>query len=494
MAREAAPHVYVIFGATGDLTHRKLLPALYNLMQRKDVAENCYILGTSRSDWSDDDFREKARASLSNAGFSDRDLESWSDDRLFYHSLGPESSDFPGLKARIEAIEAEHDLPGNRVFYLSVPPHTYPDTIEALGEAGLNEAPGWARIVIEKPFGHDLKSAQALNSLVHRYYDERQVYRIDHYLGKETVQNLLVFRFANALFETDWNRDRIERVEITVSEDLGIGGRAGYYDRSGALRDMIQNHIAQLFTLIAMEPPTCFESDAIRQEKIKVLQALEPVDPFEDVVFGQYTPGSINGEAVPGYRDEDDVPHDSRTETFVALRLRVANWRWQGVPFFIRTGKRMAQTLTQIAVCFNRAPVSIFRQNGDPHLNRNVLLITLKPEEGFDLRFEVKRPGEPFDLKTQQLSFRYTDAFGRVPDAYETLLFDTIVGDQTLFVHAEEAERSWRFFAPLLEQHVAVYPYEAGSWGPEAVRNLNPHWIAGGNELSKGIKMATQAG
>jgi glucose-6-phosphate 1-dehydrogenase len=485
MARsDVVPHVYVIFGATGDLTHRKLLPALYNLMQRRDIAENCYILGTARSELSDADFREAARESLSEAGFSESDLVSWCDSRLFYHSLGPDSDDFPGLKERIETIEDEHDLPGNRVFYLSVPPQVYPSTIEALGEAGLNSSAGWTRVVIEKPFGHDLASARALNATTHRYFDESQVYRIDHYLGKETVQNLLVFRFANALFETNWNRDRIDRVEITVAEDLGIGTRAGYYDRSGALRDMVQNHIAQLFTLIAMDAPTCFEADAIRQEKIKVLESTRSLDPFEDVVFGQYTEGTVDGEEVPGYRNEKDVAPDSRTETYVALRLEVANWRWQGVPFYVRTGKRLQETLTQIAIVFDRAPVSIFQNNGAPELASNVLLITLKPDEGFDLHFEVKAPSQPFDLKKKQLSFRYKEAFGRMPEAYETLLLDTIVGDQTLFVHADEAEMSWKLFAPVLDQHVAVYPYAAGSWGPEATRRLNETWVAGGNALS----------
>lgn len=483
MSRVVAPHIYVIFGATGDLTHRKILPALYNIVSRNGVGEKCYILGASRSDWTDEKFRDVARDSLTKKGL---DLTSWNDDHVFYQSLGKKSDDFAGLKARIEALEAEFNLPGNRVFYLSIPPQVYPSTIEALGNAGLNTSPGWTRVVIEKPFGHDLESAKALNHTVHAHFSEEQVYRIDHYLGKETVQNLLVFRFANALFESQWNRDRIERVEITVAENLGIGGRAGYYDRSGALRDMVQNHIAQLFTLIAMEPPTCFEADAIRQEKIKVLQALQPIDPFEDVVFGQYTAGEVDGEAVPGYREEADVPPDSRTETYVGLRLHVNNWRWQGVPFYIRTGKRMAETLTRIAVCFNRAPVSIFRNNGSPNLNRNILLITLKPEEGFDLRFEVKSPGEPFNVKTQQFRFRYDDVFGHVPEAYETLIFDTMVGDQTLFVHAEEAEMSWKYFLPLLTQHVAVYPYAAGSWGPSKTQTLNEHWNAGGNALSKG--------
>jgi glucose-6-phosphate 1-dehydrogenase len=309
---DLSSHLFVIFGATGDLTHRKLLPALIKLMIGQSDAPTCLILGASGSDWNDAKFRETARAALAQKGFSDETVRAWTDRHLFYTSLGRARDDYGGLKARIEALEAEHGLPGNRVFYLSVPPPTYPGTIEQLGRCGLNASAGWTRLVIEKPFGRDLASARALNALVHRYFNEDQVYRIDHYLGKETVQNLLAFRFANILFESVWNRDRIERVEITVAESLGLGSRAGYYDRAGAFRDMIQNHLTQLFTLVAMEVPSGFNAEAIRQEKIKVLKSVQSIDPERDVIFGQYAAGRINGEQVPGYLDEagiDGVSH-----------------------------------------------------------------------------------------------------------------------------------------------------------------------------------------
>lgn len=474
------PHLFVIFGATGDLTHRKLLPALIQLMTGQAEAPTCLILGASGSDWSDAQFRETARAALAQKGFADETVRAWTDRHLFYTSLGRDRSKYGALKARIEALEAEHGLPGNRVFYLSVPPPTYPGAIEQLGQCGLNASPGWTRLVIEKPFGRDLASARALNALVHRYFNEEQVYRIDHYLGKETVQNLLAFRFANILFESVWNRDRIERVEITVAESLGLGSRAGYYDQAGAFRDMIQNHLTQLFTLVAMEVPSGFNAEAIRHEKIKVLKSVSPLDPERDVVVGQYGAGRINGKQAPGYLDEPGIDGVSRTETYVALCLRVENWRWQGVPFILRTGKRLAERLTQIAVRFHGAPVSLFQTYAATcGLSPNMLLITLQPNEGFDLRFDVKTPGEPFSLQSQQLRFRYEDAFGPLPEAYETLLLDVITGDQTLFVHADEAEASWALYAPLLERDLPLHPYPAGSWGPQEALRLLDGWTVG---------------
>ncbi len=473
------PHLFVIFGATGDLTSRKLIPALFRVMQHAQGAEHCYVLGVARSDWDDEAFRQQARQALAAKKAPADAVQAWSR-CLFYHSLGRHGADYDGLRARIETLETEHDLPGNRVFYLSMPPGAYPVTTEALGDCGLSKSPGWTRIVIEKPFGRDLASARALNALIHRDFDESQVYRIDHYLGKETVQNLLAFRFANMLFESAWHRDRIERVEITVAEDLGLAGRAGYYDQAGALRDMVQNHLTQLFTLVAMEVPSTFNANAIRREKIKVLESVPPIDSARDVVFGQYAAGRLDGKDVPGYLDEEGIDGASRTETFVAVRLHVENWRWQGVPFVLRTGKRLPRRLTQIAVRFRGAPVSIFQPYKDScSIHPNVLLITLQPNEGFDLRFEVKAPGEPFDLKTQQLKFRYEDAFGPLPEAYETLLFDVIAGDQTLFVHAQEAESSWELYAPLMEQHLELHPYPAGTWGPEATRRLVSEWTDG---------------
>lgn len=482
------PHLFVIFGATGDLTKRKLLPALYHLMREQDIAQRCHVLGAARSEWSDEDFRTIAREALRENGYSEEALSEWCDRRLFYQGLGEDGQDFNALRDRIDQIERHYDLPGNRVFYLSLPPSVYGATIDGLGAAGLNTSLGWSRVVIEKPFGYDLESARALNERMHRHFDESQVYRIDHYLGKETVQNLLAFRFGNAIFESLWNRDRIDRVEITVSESLGVGGRAGYYDQSGHLRDMVQNHMTQLLTLVAMEPPAAMEADAIRQEKVKVLNAVEKPDPEEDLVLGQYGAGTIDGKAVSSYREESDVPDDSDTETYAALHLRVNNWRWQGVPFYLRTGKRLPTKLTQVAVRFKSAPVSLFQSSRQPGLpgtdgeraTPNELLITLQPNEGFDLRFEVKAPGtDGVTLETQHLSFSYEDAFGPMPDAYEALLRDILTGDQTLFVRADEVEASWALYAPLLEADVPVHPYEAGSWGPYATEHLLDHWASG---------------
>ena len=485
------PHLFVIFGATGDLTKRKLIPALYHLMQDADVAENCVVLGTARSDWSDEHFRDEARQALREKDYPEDEVDSWCTRNLYYQSLGETGDDYDGLRTRIEQLERHLDLPGNRAFYLSLPPRIYGPAIDGLGEAGLSDSPGWTRVVVEKPFGDDLASARALNDRVHDHFDEDQVYRIDHYLGKETVQNLMAFRFGNAIFESLWNRTHIERVEITVSEALGVGGRGGYYDNSGHVRDMIQNHLTQLLTLVAMEPPANMNADAIRDEKVKVLNVVQQPDPATDVVFGQYGAGTVDGEPVPAYRDEPDVPSGSDTETFAALRLNIANWRWQGVPFYLRTGKRLPRKLTQIAVRFQGAPISLFQRDGsclpqdaDCEARSNELLITLQPDEGFDLRFEVKAPGEngngTMNLETQQLSFSYEDAFGPVPDAYETLLRDVIVGDPTLFVRADEVEASWQLYAPVLEADAPVHPYEAGTWGPDAVDRLLDAWTSTG--------------
>ncbi|MDX1577157.1 MAG: glucose-6-phosphate dehydrogenase, partial [Gemmatimonadota bacterium] len=337
--------------------------------------------------------------------------------------------------------------------------------------AGLNRSSGWTRLVVEKPFGRDLDSARELNRLIHAHFDEGQVYRIDHYLGKETVQNLLVFRFANPIFESLWSRDRVECVQITVSEDLGIGSRAGYYDRAGALRDMVQNHVAQLLALVGMEVPAGFEADPVRYEKIKLLGAIREIGP-DDVVFGQYARGTVDGEAVPGYLEEAGVDPESDTETFVALRLAFDTWRWQGVPIYVRTGKRLPRRLTQIAVTFQAPPVCLFESMGMCETPPNVLFLTLQPDEGFALLVDVKVPGEPFRLATLPLDFFYKQVFGPIPDAYQTLLLDVLTGDQTLFVHADEAEASWELFEPLLEADRNVHLYRAGTWGPDAADEL----------------------
>jgi glucose-6-phosphate 1-dehydrogenase len=414
-----------------------------------------------------------AREALATASPPDDLASGWCSQCLFFQSLGSGSpEDFQALAARIQTLEQEHNLPGNRVFYLALPPVAYMPTIAGLGQAGLNEVPGWTRLVVEKPFGKDLESATMLNEQIHRHFNESQVYRIDHYLGKETVQNLLIFRFANAIFEPLWHRNLVQSVYITVAESLGAEGRAGYYDRTGALRDMVQNHLTQLLTLTAMEVPVAFDAESIRTEKAKVLRAIAPVQP-ENVIFGQYTQGSISGQDVPGYRESKGVSPNSHTDTFAALKLFIENWRWQGVPFYLVTGKRLPRRISQIAVTFRCPPVWVFEPHYTGTCSPNIMVFTVQPDEGFDLHFEVKAPGEPLQLKTKRLRYRYSDESVSLPEAYETLLLDIMAGDQTLFVRADEVEWAWRIYAPALDpppENVLFYP--AGAWGPSGTDRL----------------------
>ncbi len=471
-------HLFVIFGATGDLTIRKLLPALYRVITENGVADRSVILGVASKDMTEEAYRDLAHDALAAAGFVDHDCAAWCRSRIFYQSV-PRGTALDGLAARITGLEAEMDLPGNRVFYLALPPVAFPSTIERLGAAGLNRAEGWTRLVIEKPFGEDLESAHALNELAHSYFDESQIYRIDHYLGKSTVQNLLTFRFANPIFESSWNRDRIEAVEITVAEDLGIGSRAGYYEQAGVLRDMVQNHLTQLLTLIAMEAPSGFTADAVRTEKVQVLDSIRKID-LDYVVYGRYVAGKIDGEPVPGYLEEDGVDPESTTPSFVGMKLNIPTWRWQGVPFYLRTGKRLPRRTTQIAVTFKLPPVCLFHGDEDDcPIQPNVILLTLQPNESFEVRFEVRTPGAN-NVVSKPLAFDYEAEFSQIPDAYQTLIFDVIQGDQTLFVRADEVEASWRLWTPLLEADAVLHPYEAGTWGPavtnEALRLWNEEW------------------
>jgi glucose-6-phosphate 1-dehydrogenase len=424
--------------------HRKLLPALYHLGSEGKLGDRWHILAVSRtSELNDEGFRAVARKALEAAKVvGTNPVAPALDERLHYRPIGQGSADdFRALAKEIEGLEGKHGLPGNRIFYLAIPPQAYPNSIAGLGRAGLNRSRGWARLVVEKPFGRDLVTARELNRLVHSHFDEQQVYRIDHYLGKETVQNLLAFRFANPIFETLWNRDRVDNVQITMAEDLGIEERAGYYEHAGALRDMVQNHLNQLFCLVAMEVPTAFEADAIRDEKVKVMRCVAPIQ-ASDLVLGQYDSGKIDGREVAGYRQESRVAPDSRVETFVGLKLEIANWRWQGVPFYLRTGKRLPRRVTRIALSFRCAPVSVFRPFECCNIHRNAIVITIQPDEGFDLHFEIKNSGQPITVQTQKLHFRYAEAFAPLADAYETLLLDVVMGDQTLFVRNDWVEAS----------------------------------------------------
>jgi len=478
-AAACEPSTLVVFGATGDLARRKILPALWRLFARGATGAGCAVVGTSRDASVDDArFREVAVESVLKAHKTAdaAAVRAWADRWLHFHAA---DKDLAPLRARVEEVEQALGLPGNRSFYLSLPPAAFPKTVDQLGGCGLTAGPGWKRLVVEKPFGRDLASARELNAIVHRHFDESQVYRIDHYLGKETVQNLLVFRFANAMFESVWDRDHVESVMITVAEELGVEERAGYYETAGALRDMVQSHLTQLMTLVAMEVPPAMDADSIRAEKLKVLRSVRPLAPT-DAVLGQYEPGEVNGADVPGYRAESGVTPDSRTETFAALTLHLENWRWQGVPFHLRTGKRMPRRLTEIEIKFRRAPVWMFRRGAlapegpGTELHRNTLLVTLQPNEGFSLYFDVKAPGDPFRIRRLPLHFTYAEEFGdSLPEAYETLVRDVLAGDQTLFVHAAEVEASWALYAPLLDGRRAVYPYRAGSWGPDEAAHVS---------------------
>jgi len=472
MRRDPGPCLCILYGGTGDLARRKVLPALYHLHASR-AAENCYVLAVSKGgELNDASYREVVVEALANAGIARDDAGRWADARLAYHpARGVAASDFSLLAARVAEIEQRHQLPGNRVFYLALPPAAFGPTAAGLAEAGLSRGPGWARIVIEKPFGRDLDSAHALNGILHQGWQEPQIYRIDHYLGKETVQNLLVFRFANAMFESVWNRAHVARVEITVAEELGVERRAGYYEQAGALRDIVQNHLTQLLSLVAMEAPIALTADAIRAEKVKALRSIRAIDPRQ-VVWGQYGAGRLDGAAVAAYRAEPGVAPDSNTETFVAIRLDVDSWRWQGVPFVLRAGKRLPQRLTEITLTFREPPVSLFGRFDACRPESDALVIRLQPDEGFALYFDVKRPGSDFSLAHQPLHFKYSEAFGPLPEAYETLLMDVLEGDQTLFVHAEEVEESWRLYTPLLTAPHPVVPYSSGSWGPREADRL----------------------
>ena len=472
------PFSLVIFGASGDLAHRKLIPALWSLYAARTLPEPFVIIGTGRTEMSDDAFRTKmkdgvkqfARLKMPNDNVWARFAAS-----LVYVAGDPTGPElYARLRETLDDVERRNPGLGNRLYYLSTPPSLYDDITLQLGKAGLAaEERGWTRIIIEKPFGHDLRSAQELNELVTSVFREEQVYRIDHYLGKETVQNILALRFANGIFEPLWNRNHVAEVQLTVAEQVGVEGRGGYYEESGALRDMIQNHLLQVMCLVAMEPPVTFDAQAVRDEKSKVMQAVRPIDDEHvDTVAlrAQYDPGFINNRQVPGYRQEKGVKPDSTTETYAALRLEIDNWRWAGVPFFLQTGKRMPKRVSEVVIRFRRTPHMIFRR-GEVSVDPNLLVIRLQPDEGISLIVEAKEPGPDLKISPVTLDFKYHEVFGgEPPEAYERLLLDAIHGDPTLYSRGDWIEQAWRLTQPILD-HWARTPgplpqYEAGSWGP----------------------------
>jgi len=481
----AEPSTMVIFGASGDLTRRKLIPALYSLHLKGRLPEGFSVVGFSRTPFSHDGFRARLREAVETFGDDPLVTSEWESfaQGLFYTPGNANNSeDFEKLDGFLQQLHKERVGTDNRVYYLAVAPRFYGGIVTQLGQSGMSaDNDGWRRIVIEKPFGHDLTSAQALNEVVHQSFHERQVYRIDHYLGKETVQNIMVFRFANAIFEPLWNRNYIDHVQITVGETVGVEDRAGYYETAGVLRDMFQNHLLQLLTLTAMEPPIAFEATALRDEKVKVLHALRPIRPEDTAgrtVRGQYSAGHINGQPVPGYRDEPGVAPESQTATFAALKLYVDNWRWQGVPFYLRSGKRLAEKASEILIQFKCPPHLMFPLQEDCELNANFLAMCIQPNEGMHLQFETKVPGAGMTMRSVDMEFHYRPEFGTdLPDAYERLLLDVLQGDASLFARSDEIELAWSLIDAIIEGWESdtapeLAFYESGSWGPDAAHDL----------------------
>jgi glucose-6-phosphate 1-dehydrogenase len=469
--RVADPSTMVIFGATGDLAKRKLLPALYNLNGERLLPEQFAVVGVGRQPMSVDEYRDKVSRDLGEFGTSVvPGACEWLESRLSYVEGQIDADPFYVQLAAALADTA------NVMFYLATPPSLFGPIVRKLGAHGLlRESRGWRRVVIEKPFGHDLDSARALNRLLGEELGERQIYRIDHYLGKETVQNVMAFRFGNGIFEPIWNRRYVDHVQITVAETVGVEERGSYYDKTGALRDMVQNHLFQLLALTALEPPISFEAEAVRDERLKVLNAIHPIPPDDvarRVVRGQYAAGRLIDHDVPGYRREPEVDGDSPTETFVALEVHVDNWRWAGVPFYLRTGKRLSARASEIVVRFKNAPFSLFRETPVESLDPNELVIRVQPNEGIAMRFQAKVPGPEVQLGTVRMDFNYSDYFGLKPNTgYETLLYDVMTGDATLFHRADIVETGWRVVMPILDAWAAasdgVRDYAAGSWGPD---------------------------
>ena len=478
LPRTPDPAVIVIFGASGDLTARKLMPALYNLALNRFLPSGTSIVGAAHRPWSDEEFRKTMLDEVKQFSRTQPvDFSVWQSfaEGLFYMPMAFEDTNaYPRLATLLERIDRERGTNGNRVFYFATLPEMFPILVDRLGSTGIGKAgEGWKRLVIEKPFGHDLKSAQELNQTIHTVFAESQIYRIDHYLGKETVQNVLVFRFANGIFEPTWNRRYVDHVQITVAEDIGIEGRGKYYERSGALRDIFQNHLMQLLSIAAMEPPANFDADTVRDEKVKVLKSIHPIDVATDVVRGQYGPGWVAAKQVPGYREEPDVARNSNTETYVAARLKIDNWRWADTPFYLRTGKRLPSRASEIAIQYKNAPHLPFAQTAVQGLQPNVLVMRIQPHEGASLKIAAKIPGPVMRLRTVNMDFFYGSSFMvESPDAYERLILDCMLGDPTLFAREDEVERAWALTdtieAGWAQEPSPQFPnYPAGTWGPE---------------------------
>lgn len=489
--RTIPPVLIVVFGASGDLTKRKLVPALFSLYRQGLLPNHYGVLGYARTDSSDDQFRAELREALeefSNVAPGEAEWREFA--RHFHYQQGnyDARADFERLAERIKEVDAAHHTESNHLFYLSTPPSVFKPITTLLHEVGLGQenGNGWTRLIVEKPFGRDLASAVDLNQHLRRNFKEDQIYRIDHYLGKETVQNILVFRFGNGIFEPIWNRNYVDHVQITVAESLGVGDRGGYYERAGAIRDMIQNHVMQLVALTAMEPPVAYDAKAVRDQKVNVMRSIRPLEPDEisdRVVRAQYSAGQTGGKSIPGYRETEGVDPHSLTETYVAWRLQIDNWRWKDVPFYVRTGKAMAAKLTEINVVFRQPPLMFFKDfDNDYHIPHNVITLRIQPDESIHLGFDAKRPGPIIDVNPVMMSFSYAETFGKKSaEAYERLLLDALLGDGTLFIRGDEVEVAWDRVNSVLDgweaeakanPNLNLPAYRAGSWGPDAADNL----------------------
>ena len=475
----ADPCTFVVFGASGDLTRRKLLPALLALSRDKLLHPKSAVVGFARRPMTDDAFREEIRESAAEHGIPDHDWRRFASSVFYRAGTFENAADFAALRKSLESLERDRGTPGNRIYYLATPPASYEAILGGIRSAGLVHDAGlgtpWSRVIVEKPFGEDLESARALNAQFHAAFDERQVFRIDHYLGKETVQNILVLRLGNGIFEPLWNSRYVDHVQIAVAETVGVEMRANYYERAGALRDILQNHMLQLLTLTAMEPPSRFEADAVRDEKVKVLRAMTPLSRrqvAERTVRARYARGAVAGAPAVGYREEPGVAPDSSTETFIAVRLEVDNWRWAGVPFYLRTGKRLPKRATEIAIAFRQPPYALFRSAGCEAIESNVLRLRIQPDEGISLSFGSKAPGQTLHIDPVRMDFNYLTYFGAdPPEAYERLLLDCNLGDSTLFARRDEVELAWEQVDAIAAawsagDGPALGTYPAGSWGP----------------------------